>query len=107
MTTAQAKQIFEQHKRTGEPLAEDEILGIVASGLAGETDFDYTGGGLYRYNGPGMPLEDQQIAADYGVEGKCCSCTPGINKDNPMCPACTAAVTAAYERVFGKPPPTE
>ena len=63
MTRDKAIELFEQHKRTGEPLSEDEVTAIVGAGLADETDFNMVGGWLYRYEpglDPNMPKADDE-----------------------------------------------
>ena len=41
---------YDHHRRTGEPLAREEVADIVAAGLAKDEDFGCVGGDLYRLN---------------------------------------------------------
>ena len=73
MTYEKAKEIFEGHKQTGEPLSDEEVEAIVQYGLAGPLDFDHTGGGCFRYNGPEMRPEDYEPEVDEDHDGLHCS----------------------------------
>jgi hypothetical protein len=47
--SGEALHLLLSHVRTGELLSEDEVAEIVSAGVGEASDFDHTGGGLYRH----------------------------------------------------------
>lgn len=48
--TCSAEDLWKTHIETGEPLSEDEVTRVVATGLTNADDWEDRGGGLYWYN---------------------------------------------------------